>query len=142
MQRVGLPNGPLRSCHSTSRTNHVEPSNPRYWLTSSPNGQRPNSLESTAHIPIGLCILTAPKCWRGRSGSRVNIPHWRCRLVCTLNTIHRLQQRSRIRGPIAWSLDGRIHGHTTPRGARGFKPRNISNKWRFRCQRSEDGGLL
>ncbi len=30
---------------------------------SSPNGQKPNSLKSTTHTPIGSCTSMAPKCW-------------------------------------------------------------------------------
>ena len=58
----GSPNGPLSSCHLTLHRNHAELSNPKYWSTSSPNGQRPNSLKSTAHTPIRSCTSTAPKC--------------------------------------------------------------------------------
>ena len=63
----------------------------------------------------------------GLGGRRINVPHRRYHPVRTPNIIHRLQQRSRIRGLATWPSDGRINGHTTPRGARGLKPRNIPN---------------
>ena len=36
----------------------------KYWPTSSPNGQRPNSLKSMVHITTGSCTSMALKCWR------------------------------------------------------------------------------
>ena len=42
---------------------HGELLSRKFWLTSSPNGPKPNSLKSTAHTPIGSCISTAPRCW-------------------------------------------------------------------------------
>ena len=74
MPHAGLPNGPLSSSHLKLHINHVELLNPKYWLTSSPNGQRPNCLKCTAHIPIGLCISMAPKCWLARSRRCFNVP--------------------------------------------------------------------
>ena len=42
--------------------NHGELSSRKFWPTSSLNGQRPNSLKRTAHIPTESCTSTAPKC--------------------------------------------------------------------------------
>ena len=61
---AGLLSGPSSSSRSTLYINHDEALNRKCWLTSSPNGQRPNSLKSMTHIPTGLCILMAPKCWQ------------------------------------------------------------------------------
>ena len=81
------------------------------------------------------------KCWLVWSGCYLDIPHQRYSPIRTPNTMHRRQQCSRIRGSVAWSSDGCLHGQPMPKTAWGFEPHNISNKWRLRCQGSENGGL-